>query len=740
MSTHAENAGARRTIVGVLSVLGVLLIAVLAAWPVLTDAQDGSGPPGVEMSTTTDPDDGSDADATTEAVGAPPGDEVPEATVPDDGSPSMVFVDSSLEVAPDGEFGTVVEVKGAPAGSDLAVQIYDRVTTVEQLEASASEVPANLLATFDTLPLAAAEPPDTQLSSFVISLYTSGQPRPPDAGAWAYRLDEPGVYPVRVRLRGPEGEQLDSFVVYLARTAGGAAADPEGGEGSGSVPGPGSGDGAGPAVQVALLARIHEDPPVHDSDSTPASIAAQPLEAAPLTAIDGFVTALTDRAQLPLTFSVTPDTARRMAEDPASRPTADRIRAALVDDDREVLSAPYADIDAAAVVGQGLEGELDAQMILGYQHLEQAVGQSGNGTWLVDHPIDLPTVDSLVARSVTGLVVDPGVLAEDRHAPVLLDGTESTLTAVPLFDSGLTESQTSSGGDPNDRLAAHHAVGRLAALRGVEPGGAAVAVEIDPDIDAERLAPFLDLVETAPDHLQLTTVDRILDEAPAPVLTALAGPVATGDDDLAREIRSTRSRVDSYRSMLAEDSPTLQMFDLPLAVTLSAHRSDDDRRADLAAIESMVERRFASVVSPARDRVTLGTRDATFPLPISTDSDEPLRVRIDVQASDRVELPRSSFEADLTGERTVVQIPVRALASGDTTLVITVRTPDGEVVLTQSRYTVRSTVVSGVGVVLTVGAGGFLAVWWGRHWYRTRKDRRTEAGSARHGSDDLTPV
>lgn len=707
------------TVVRVLAVLGALLVVTVAAWPLLTDAQDGSGAPDAEVPGTTAPD---GPDTAAGSVTAQPDQTPPATTRDDDGSPSMVYVDSSLEVAPDGEFGTVIEVQNAPAGSDLAVQIYDRITTVDQLAASASEVPANLLATFDTLPLAADDPPDTQLSSFVISLYTTGQDRPPEAGAWAYRLDEAGVYPVRVRLRGPGGEQLDSFVVYLARTAGvdEAASEVRSTE-----------EGSPRAVQVALLARIHEDPPpVQRSDTAPTSIADQPVASDRLLAIDRFVTSLTDRAQLPVTFAITPDTARRMHDDLPSRPTVDRVRAALVDDDRILLSSPYADVDPAAMIEHGLDNELDSQILLGYQHLEEAVGQPGVGAWLAERPIDLPTVDALVARSVTGLVVDPELLVDDHHAPVLLDGTESTVTGVPIFDSGLTEPQTSSGGDPNDRLAAHHAVGRLAALSGIEPDGAAVAVEIDPHIEPDRLSPFLDLVETAPEHVQLTDVDRILRQATGPELAALVERTAADRGELADDLRSTRSRVDSYRSMLGPDSPALQIFDLPLAITLTAGRSDGDRRADLAVIDSMVEQRFDSVDAPARDRVTLGTRDATFPLPISTDSEEPLRVRIDVQASDRVELPRRSFEAELAGERTVVQIPVRALASGDTTLLITVRTPDGEEVLTQSRYTVRSTVVSGVGVVLTVGAGGFLAVWWGRHWYRTRKARRTGASSA----------
>jgi hypothetical protein len=38
--------------------------------------------------------------------------------------------------------------------------------------------------------------------------------------------------------------------------------------------------------------------------------------------------------------------------------------------------------------------------------------------------------------------------------------------------------------------------------------------------------------------------------------------------------------------------------------------------------------------------------------------------------------------------------------------------------------TVRSTFVSGVGVVLSVVSLLFLVVWWGLHWRSTRRNRR----------------
>ncbi|MDP9072307.1 MAG: hypothetical protein M3N68_13695, partial [Actinomycetota bacterium] len=50
--------------------------------------------------------------------------------------------------------------------------------------------------------------------------------------------------------------------------------------------------------------------------------------------------------------------------------------------------------------------------------------------------------------------------------------------------------------------------------------------------------------------------------------------------------------------------------------------------------------------------------------------------------------------------------------------------PDGSLVVGRSQFTVRSTAASGVGVVLSAGAGAVLVVWWARHRAMRRRNRR----------------
>ena len=54
---------------------------------------------------------------------------------------------------------------------------------------------------------------------------------------------------------------------------------------------------------------------------------------------------------------------------------------------------------------------------------------------------------------------------------------------------------------------------------------------------------------------------------------------------------------------------------------------------------------------------------------------------------------------------------------------VTLRTPDGGLVISRAVLTVHSTEISIVGVALTVLAGLVLLVWWVRTWRRSRRRR-----------------
>jgi hypothetical protein len=93
--------------------------------------------------------------------------------------------------------------------------------------------------------------------------------------------------------------------------------------------------------------------------------------------------------------------------------------------------------------------------------------------------------------------------------------------------------------------------------------------------------------------------------------------------------------------------------------------------------------------------------------------------------------PNRLITTTLVDETTRIELNVRTLASGDSPVDLQITTPDGRLELGRTRVTIRSTAFSGVGIVLSVGAGLFLVGWWAKHIGETRRARRR---SPRHAA------
>ena len=73
---------------------------------------------------------------------------------------------------------------------------------------------------------------------------------------------------------------------------------------------------------------------------------------------------------------------------------------------------------------------------------------------------------------------------------------------------------------------------------------------------------------------------------------------------------------------------------------------------------------------------------------------------------------------------TPVRVEAKARTSGDNLPVeVTLRTPDGQLIIARSLLSVHSTSISIVGIALTVLAGLVLVIWWARTWRKGRRRR-----------------
>ncbi len=77
-----------------------------------------------------------------------------------------------------------------------------------------------------------------------------------------------------------------------------------------------------------------------------------------------------------------------------------------------------------------------------------------------------------------------------------------------------------------------------------------------------------------------------------------------------------------------------------------------------------------------------------------------------------------------------MRVAVEARTSGTFPLRVTVTSIDGGLAISDTRFQIRSTVVSTLGIALMAGAGVFLAAWW---IFDIRRRRRRRRRGCSHG-------
>ena len=607
--------------------------------------------------------------------------------------PRLTLLDQPISVAPDGDFRVFLQVDDAATATSIAVDIYD---AVEPGEIVGMEPPGGSEATFPPVALPPADGDGPRTTGFAIFLYPDGDANPDPA--WGWKIDEPGVYPVRIRLLDPDGNRLRVLMTSLIRL-------PEA-------------DQQVPQTAAALVVGVHRPPPEGPQGRAAADTADDEL----LGELNPVLDVLDARPYLPVAFSITPDTLARIAGDEDAAPELQRLRDELEPEGRQLLDAPYVDVDAASLVQAGLADNLTLQRDFGRGALSGLLEAPITGTWELQERVDVEALTELRTRGVTRTLLPGDAIAAGAGvlAPVDVPTGGGSTTAVSISDAYAL------GLDPSDDpiLAAHRLLGRLAATGPGPTGTPAVVVAIDPAVVAgESLRLLADALAFGSPFFAATDLTTVLDAPVDPGRAELATPDLPVLGTYPLVYRRSQTALASYQSMVGGRSELVRPYELTLTVSAAADLSLAQRRTDAASVREALQVPFTSITIPAKDKVTLGANDAQFPLPIDSSLDYPVEVVIQLEANDRVEFPNDRIKVTLEPGSTLQEIRVKTRTAGDTPVRITVRSPDGNVILAEGQYTIRSTAVSGVGIVLTGGAALFLAIWWGRHWRRARATR-----------------
>lgn len=532
-----------------------------------------------------------------------------------------------------------------------------------------------------------------------------------------------GVFPVEIELREPNsGRVLDSFVTDIVAVRRSTTDE---------VP--------GEPLQVGWLWNIAAPPSVPGSLPT-SPAAALTAAVAPRGRLGRLATALGQIGDVPVTLVPSPETIDALRLAAPAQPRAATVLGAVRAASKSalVLAGPYSTVDGPSLLHAGLGQAFDSSTAAGRAALENGLDTAVDHTIAATQPLDNPTLTELRSQGgTTRVVIEPDALTRapgpDQFTvarPFRLD----TTTAVGSFDAlevNPTASDVLIRSGP-DALRAQQLLASLSVIALEQPNRArGVVINTPPlwDVSPSRAGTILAGLRNHP-LLQGATVGDLFDSVAAatvnrkPYSRTLA-PVTLPQAPVSlRNYTAASESVEGLASMIGVGQPVIARLRRELLLSLGSRvpgTGPSVSAVRLGVIDNEVAAVTSKITAPASRTVTLTSRRASVPMSIVNSTGRPVKVRVRL-ASQKLDFPKGSEQIiDLPPGNRTIEFEVEARASGTFPVLVTVSSPDGKLDLQRARYTVRSSAVSGVGLVLTISAGLFLAAWWLTHWRRSRR-------------------
>jgi hypothetical protein len=636
-------------------------------------------------------------------------------------APTLTLVGQDPWTPAGGQVTLRVRAEGAPAGTTLALTTHEQVGSRTSFDNGLAG--GNLGATIKLTQLALDElPVDPTTGARVLTV-----PLDELNARLNTRQSSSGVFPLEVDLRSGD-RAVARFVTYLV------VADV----------GPSGALVVGQPLRVAWVWPLRSPPAfLANGDEDPSVVA----ELRPDGRLGRQVGAIASNPDIPLTLAPSPDTlttwnALAAREIPFATGVTD-LRTVSAGD--QILASPYVPLDLPSLIAAGLGGEIDTELQAGVSTLESFFGVLPDLSTALPGPLDPPSVAALRSASQRRLVVRGSALAgaadgqfTPAHPTTVLADPSDESTAMTVLASDEAIERLLAADEP-PALRAAHVLAALAVVAGELPNRARGVAIVNPerwDAPTALMSALLTGLRGNP-LLAPVTVDSLLAQVPfatagddpdgdrvvrqlAPV-TPAAPPVSASEYARAQFARN------AVANLFPSDDPRVSNGDRALLVALSSAWADvpgGRRTAErlLTGIAASVDGFLAHIRVPEPSTVTLTSNAAEIPISFDNDTGQPVRIRI------RLESNRLLFP---DGAERVIELPprnhterIRVETNGPGTFPVVVDvTTEGGLPIQTTKLSVRSSVVSGMGVVLMVGALAFLALWWGWDIHRRRRRR-----------------
>lgn len=641
------------------------------------------------------------------------------------GGPALTLLSQSPWVGPGQSMQLRLGLGGAPASAaSITFTLFSHLTSRSAFAETAGGTAVGNSLGSSTVQ-ASTLAPDPQGGVDVTVPVESGDAAAAGTGAFTANLDCAagscgGVYPLRVQLSVAGGTRT-SLITYLVY--------------------------ANPPADTQRL-RLALVMPLSLPLGGPGRAVPQVQDTA-LDTLDNLDAAMSAHSAAPLTLYPEPASVAALAA--SSHPKAKSALAGLQSlsgqPGRQVLTGPYVPVDPDALSAAGLEGELVQQVRRGGQALAPLRG--GGRTWVVPGPITASSVSAVeslgydrLALPVSDVVQGGGPSLTITQPFTLSAGRGVTATAAEM--DGELASDMAAGTGGTTFLAAYRMLADLALVYYEQPNALSPrGVLVLPSAGALPAAGFVDTVLAALGTDPLVapvTVDQLFTDVPTAPSTRRLASASSSSSLPAKQIRDGRARLMAFSTAVdAAAAPVVRSLDdLLLSSENSQLRAAQQQQA-VAAFTGALSGELHTV-SIRADTIKLTSTAAKVPITITKQSAYGVTAVLRI-SGDKVVFPagaaqdpgpvcrspsvrssagRSTFScvAAIGHATNAVYVDMRARATGDFRLVVTLTSPSGGLVLATTHVTVHSMSTSLVAVGLSLAALLVLLVWWGRTWWR----------------------
>ncbi len=415
----------------------------------------------------------------------------------------------------------------------------------------------------------------------------------------------------------------------------------------------------------------------------------------------------------------------------------------------EVVDDSYVPINLSALSEAGITGEITAQMLRGDQLLRAAGLKPAGGTW-VDPFSNFTQGDAanlatgLQAAGASQLVLSDSDLATSGlnssftfAQPFGLDLGQGSPTTAAAVDTSLSARFSADPADPvlsAEQLLAglsfvHFENAFLSNQRGIvlappagwKPSAAFLDTLLGGLLPNQVLSPV-----TLAQFFQSVPVGGGPNDREPSVRHLQAGGATHGiTHNAAVRIGLARQQLGSYADAVKPGHPPqLNSLGDGLLATEALGLSATRRAAALSAYDRSFAAATGKITLATERTVTFTAQQAAIPVTVLSASPYPVHVVVTLD-SDKFTFPNGNTRTLLLDRPTTsVRVTAQARTSGDRLPIeVTLRTPDGQLLIAHTVLTVQSTAISFAGVALTALAGAVLLLWWVRTWLRSRRAR-----------------